>query len=146
VVVIVALLGVAVFNREWVMKKNSVFKWVFREVEPASFSHEGFLRLKERIDEFGAELVSESTRVSKRHQADSVSPAYVDRAAEHLALGKPCTWRRLLGGLGGLVLGVGFASAGSMIQQNSYSTRGVLLSLVCIILGLPAFMYHVMKE
>jgi len=128
------------------MKNNSVFKWISREVEPESFSHAGFQRLNQRIDEFGVELVKESIRVSKQHQSDSVSPAYVDRAAEHLALGKPAIWRRLVGSIGCLVFGVGLATAGSMILQNSYTGRGVVLTLGCIILGLPAFVYQMIKE
>jgi hypothetical protein len=128
------------------MKENSVFKRVLSEVEPELFSHAGFQRLQQRTDEFASELASESIRVSKRHQSDSVSPAYVDRAAEHLAVAKPTMWRRFAGGIGCLVFGVGLATAGSMIHQNSYSTRGVLLTLVCIILGLPAFVYQMMKE
>ena len=75
-----------------------------------------------------------------------MSPAYVDRAAEHLASGKPAMWRRLVGGIGGLVAGVGVATAGTMIQQNAYTTRGMIQSLVCIVIGLPAFVLHVMKE
>jgi hypothetical protein len=118
----------------------------FRQIRPGTFSPEGFQRLKDRIAEFIGELVVESIRVSKRYQSDSVSPAYVDRAAEHLASGKPAMWRRLVGGIGGLVAGVGLATAGSMIQQNAYTTRGMILSLVCIVIGLPAFVLHVMKE
>lgn len=117
-----------------------------RGMEPGLFSPEGFQRLKQRIEEFIAELVLESIRVSRRQQSDSVSPAYVDRAAEHLASGKSAMWRRLIGGMGGLLSGVGLSTSGAMVQQNLYSTRGVLLSLVCIVLGLPAFMYHIMKE
>lgn len=127
------------------MEKNSVFK-VFREVEPELFSQAGFKRLEQRSDEFAAELASESIRVSKRHQSDSVSPAYVDQAAQHLILGKPAIWRRLVGSIGCLVFGVGLATAGSMIHQNSYTSRGVVLTLTCIILGLPAFVYQMMKE
>lgn len=117
-----------------------------RQIRPGAFSPEGFQRLKDRIAEFIGELVVESIRVSKRYQSDSVSPAYVDRAAEHLASGKRAMWRRLVGGIGGLVAGVGLATSGSMIQQNAYSTRGMILSLVCIVIGLPAFVLHVMKE
>ena len=55
-------------------------------------------------------------------------------------------WRRLVGGIGDLISGVGLATAGTMIQQILYTTRGVLLSLECIVLGLPTFMSHIMKE
>lgn len=118
----------------------------FRHIQPGLFSEETFARIRKRADEFTRELVLESLRISKRHQSDSVSPAYVDHAAEHLASGKTATWRRLVGGIGGLVCGVSLATAGTMIQQNLYTTRGVVLSLICIVVGLPAFIVHIVKE
>jgi hypothetical protein len=33
-----------------------------------------------------------------------------------------------------------------MVQLGFYTTRGVLISIVCIVLGMPAFMFHIMKE
>ena len=117
-----------------------------RNIQPGPFSEEAFTRIRERVHEFTRELVRESIRISKQHQSDSVSPAYVDHAAEHLASGKPAMWRRLVGGIGGLVCGVSLATAATMIQQNLYTTRGVVLSFVCILLGFPAFIVHIVKE
>src|SRR6266404_332472 len=117
-----------------------------RQIHPGLFSPEGFNRLTERINEFIGELTVESVKVAKRHQSDSVSPAYVDQASEHLASGKPARWQRLLGGIGGIVLGVGLTAVGAMIQSGQYSTRGVLLSVVCLVVGMPAFMFHIMKD
>lgn len=117
-----------------------------RQIHPGLFSAEGFERLTERINEFIGELTVESVKVAKRHQSDSVSPAYVDQASEHLASGKPAKWQRVVGGIGGIVFGVGLATAGSMIQTGQYSTQGFVLSIVCIVVGMPAFMFHIMKE
>ncbi|HXT63282.1 MAG TPA: hypothetical protein VN696_09620 [Pyrinomonadaceae bacterium] len=117
-----------------------------RQIHPGLFSPEGFQRLTERINEFIGELTVESVKVAKRHQSDSVSPAYVDQASEHLTSGKLARWQRLIGSVGGIVFGVGLAAAGSMIQSGQYSTRGFVLSLVCIVAGMPAFMFHIMKE
>ena len=117
-----------------------------RQIHPGLFSPEGFQRLRERIDEFIGELTVESVKVAKRHQSDSVSPAYVDQASEHLTSGRPARWHRVVGGIGGILLGVGLTASGSMIQSGQYSTRGVVLSLVCIVAGMPAFLFHIMKE
>ena len=51
-----------------------------RQIHPGLFSPEGFQRLTERINEFIGELTVESVKVAKRHQSDSVSPAYVVQA------------------------------------------------------------------
>lgn len=117
-----------------------------RQVQPGFFSPEGFQRLTERINEFIEELTLESIRIAKRHQSDSVSPAYVDKAREHLASGKPARWQRIVGDIGGIVFGVGLAVGGSMVQAGQYSTRGFLLSLICVIVGMPAFIFQLMKE
>ena len=116
------------------------------QIHPGLFSPEGFQRLTERINKFIGELTIESVKVAKRHQSDSVSPAYVDQASEHLASGKPARLQRVIGGIGGIILGVGLAAAGSMIQSGQYSTRGFILSIVCIVIGMPSFMFHIMKE
>lgn len=117
-----------------------------RQIHPGLFSPEGFQRLTERINEFIGELTVESAKIAKRHQSDSVSPAYVDQASEHLASGKPARWQRVLSGIGGIILGVGLTAVGAMIQSAQYSTRGVVFSVVCIVAGMPAFMFHIMKE
>src|SRR5437899_2547839 len=113
-----------------------------RQIHPGVFSPEGFHRLTERINQFIGELTVESVKVAKRHQSDSVSPAYVDQASEHLTSGKSARWQRVLGGIGGIVLGVGLTEAGAMIRSAQYSTRGFVL----IIVGMPAFMFHIMKD
>jgi hypothetical protein len=117
-----------------------------RQINPGLFSPEGFQRLTERINEFIGELTVESVKVAKRHLSDSVSPAYVDQAREHLTWGRPARWRRVLGGFGGILLGVGLTAAGTMVQSGQYSTRGFVLSIVRIFFGMPAFMFHIMKE
>src|SRR2546421_5313768 len=61
-----------------------------QHIHPGLFSAEGFQRLKDRINEYIGELTVESVKVAKRHQSDSVSPAYVDQASEHLTVRKTC--------------------------------------------------------
>lgn len=110
------------------------------------FSPDGFTRLNERIADYIGELTMESVRVARRHQSDSVSPAYVDRAAEHLATGKAARWRKITEGFGTIILGIGLATAGSMVQTGVYSTNGVILSVGCIVVGMPAFLFHLIRD
>jgi hypothetical protein len=117
-----------------------------RQIHPGLFSPEGFQRLTQRINEFVGDLTVESVKVAKRHRADSVSPAYVDQANEHLVSGKPSRWRRIVGGIGGIVLGSGLGVSATMVQSGQYTTRGFVLSMVCIIFGMPAFVVHILKE
>ncbi len=110
------------------------------------FSPDGFARLNERIADYIGELTMESVRVARRHQSDSVSPSYVDRAAEHLATGKSARWRKITEGLGSIILGIGLATAGSMVQTGVFSTNGVIISVGCIVVGMPAFLFHFIRE
>lgn len=61
-----------------------------RQIHPGLFSPEGFQRLTECINEFIGELTVESVKVAKRHQSDSVSPAYVDQAKRTSDVGTTC--------------------------------------------------------
>src|SRR5260370_2498501 len=97
------------------------------QIEPGLFSTEGFKRLTERISEYIGELTVESVKVAKRHQSDSVSPAYVDQASEHLTSGKPARWQRVLGGIGRIILGVRLTASGWLIQITQSSLPGVWL-------------------
>jgi len=117
-----------------------------RHIHPGLFSSEGFHRLTERINEYIGELTVESVKVAKRHQSNSVSPAYVDQASEHLVSGRPAKWQKVVGGIGGMFLGVGFTGVVTMIQSAQYSTRGVVLSVACIVIGMPAFIIHIMRD
>lgn len=133
--------------------KPSDFEHILQEAESELnqsrsrlFSPEGFVRLSERIAQFIGKLTIESARIARRHQADSVSPAYVDRAAEHIASGRAGRFRKMVEGLGSIILGIGLATAGTMDQTGDYTTRGVVLSVVCIIVGMPAFLFHLIRE
>jgi hypothetical protein len=130
-------------------KLNHIIKTAQSELTDASpdgFSPEGYERLRKRINEYVRQLTIESMKISKRHQSDSISPAYVDRAAEYLVSTRFNRWQKLVEGLGSIILGVGLAAAGSMIQSASFSTRGLILCVVCTLVGMPAFMFHLMKD
>src|SRR2546426_12826974 len=78
-----------------------------RQIHPGLFSPEGFQRLTERINEYIGEYRVESVKGANRQQSDSVSPAYVDQASEHLVSAKPARWQQLRARLRELFFGVG---------------------------------------
>lgn len=59
------------------------------------FSPNALTRLNKRVRIYTNELTRESVRIAKRHQSDSVSAAYVDRAAEHLGIHQKGRWQKL---------------------------------------------------
>jgi len=68
-------------------------------------SPEALAELKTRLDQCQDELVSESRRIARRHQADVVSPAYVRQARDHLGTGTRRRTAALAGSLGWAMLG-----------------------------------------
>jgi hypothetical protein len=110
------------------------------------FSVEGFKRLNQIIHEYVAELVSESVRVAERCRSDSVSPAYVDEASQHLVSGTKAKWTKLVGTIGGTIFGMGLTNVVTMVTTNLYSAKRIVFSVVAIVIGLVAVTYHVLRE
>ncbi|HEX8694252.1 MAG TPA: hypothetical protein VF746_17660 [Longimicrobium sp.] len=104
-------------------------------VNPALFSQRGFAELKLRIDGYVVDLVTESRRIAERHQADSISPAYVQRASEHLVSRTRRRRFTLIGTLGGIALGSSFSSFLDVASAAAPSTPQVLIAAVLGVLG-----------
>jgi hypothetical protein len=118
----------------------------FQQVDHTPFSPEAFQRLTERIDGYIGELVTESGRVARRHNSDSISPSYVDEASQHLISRRTAKWHRLIGAIGGTIFGMGLTSIITMTVANNYSIRSVIVSVVALVVGLIALTYHVWRD
>jgi hypothetical protein len=105
------------------------------QITRAPFSPEGFERLKYRINQYIAQLITEAIRVSKSRQSDCVSPTYVDHASQYLFTGKGPRLYKFIGIIGGALFGIGAAGVVTMIQANQYTTRGIVLNFSCAVLG-----------
>ncbi len=75
-----------------------------KRVDVSPFSPPAFGTLKAKISEYVVELLNESIKVSKRHRADTVSAAHVERAAEYLVSSTSRRSYRHLGTVGGILL------------------------------------------
>ena len=76
--------------------------------ESFPFSSAGLTELKLQLDRYQAELVSESRRIARRHQADVVSPAYVRHARDHLGASPRRRAVALAGSVGWAMVGAAF--------------------------------------
>ena len=72
------------------------------------FSNAGFKELKLQLDRYQADLVSESRRIARRHQADVISPAYVRHARDHLGTSPRRRIATLAGSIGWAMAGAAF--------------------------------------
>lgn len=116
------------------------------QIGPAPFSPSGFNTLKEKISEYIVNLISESIKVSRRHQADTVSSNHVQRATEYLVSVTSRRFFRHLGTVGGILLGASLSNILSMAGTNQYTTLGVILSASLGITGAFLIALHIGKD
>lgn len=115
-------------------------------VDASPFSPHAFGTLRSKISEFVMELVNESIKVSKRHRADTVSAAHVERAAEYLVSSTSRRFYRHLGTVGGILLGAALSNILAMTLTGLYTGGGTILSVVLGVVGAFAIALHIAKE
>jgi len=114
--------------------------------DPSPYSERAFSLLKEKIEEYASELVSESIKVSRRQRTDTVSAAHVQRASDFLIAGTGRRIFRHLGTLGGTLVGVSLSLLASMILSAEYRIGGVTASVTFGIIGGFLVALHIAKD
>lgn len=99
------------------------------------FSQAALTEFKARVDAYAADLAREAARVAERHQADVVSPAYVQQASGYLVARTRDRKLAAMGSLGALMLGVGLPPLLEAPWANGISAPRVLLSAALLIAG-----------
>ena len=98
------------------------------------FSDAAFQMLERRIEQYIDDLIVESVRVMNRHQADTVSPSYVEQASETLVAGRRRKVYTLIGTIGGILFGAAVSAALEMLRQQSVSsTQAVTAGLLGVV-------------
>jgi hypothetical protein len=103
--------------------------------DPAPFSTPAFKRVKQKISEYTVELITESVRVARRHDSDSVSPSYVDRASEYLVSHSRNKTFRHMGTMGGILLGAVGSNVLSMITTHQFTLGGIVITVILTLVG-----------
>jgi hypothetical protein len=117
-----------------------------RGIDPAPFSTAAFEALTARISQYMKELVNESIKVSKRHRADTVSAAHVERASEYLVSSAGRRFFRHVGTLGGILLGASLSNLMAMSVQAQYTGMGTMLSAGLGIVGAFMIALHIARD
>ena len=97
-----------------------------RASNPSPFSRLAFEALQDRIEQHIDELILESVRIMNRHQADTVSPAYVAQASENLVAGRRRKIFTFIGTLGGILLGAAVSGFIDMAKASSVTAQQAL--------------------
>jgi histone H3/H4 len=116
------------------------------QIDQTTFSPSAFATLKDKIGEYIENLINESVKISRRHQADTVSSAHVQRAAEYLVAITSRRFFRHLGTVGGIILGASLSNILSMVGNNSLTSLGVLVSVALVIVGASMITLHIGKD
>lgn len=117
-----------------------------KRVDVSPFSPPAFGTLKAKISEYVVELLNESIKVSKRHRADTVSAAHVERAAEYLVSSTSRRFYRHLGTVGGILLGAALSNILAMTLAGQYTGGGTILSVAFGIIGAFMIALHIAKD
>lgn len=115
-------------------------------LDSAPFSPTAFSLLREKIAEYISSLLTESNKVARRHQADTISANHVQRATEYLVAITSRRVFRHLGTLGGIFLGAALSNIVMMTGSDQFTTAGVLLSAALGMVGAFMVALHIVKE
>jgi histone H3/H4 len=112
----------------------------------APFSEPAFATLKERVSQYIVELINEALKVAKRHQADTVSAAHVNRASDYLVSSSSRKIFRHLGTVGGILLGAAIGNVLAMTTSNQFTATSVLVTSGLGIIGAFLIALHIAKD
>jgi hypothetical protein len=136
-----------------ILKTNKEIKAVLQQAErelttddTLPFSPPAYSLLKWKIAEYISDLVVESVKVSKRHQADTVSAAHVEQASAYLVSSTSRRIFRHLGTIGGILLGSAISNILAMTIANQYTATNTLISVILGIVGAFLIALYMAKE
>ena len=110
------------------------------------FSEQAFEQLKEQIGAYAVELINESVKKAKRHQAEGVSSSDVQQASQYLVASTSHRIYRHAGTFGGLLLGTALSNTLSMITTNQYGLTGIIITFMLTLIGTFLIAVHIVKD
>jgi len=117
-----------------------------QSVDPTPFSPQAFLRLKEKVSEYAVQLITESVKRARRHQAETASTSDVEQASQYLVASSSHKFYRHMGTFGGLFLGSALSNVLSMITTNQFALNGIIVTFILTLVGSFMIAAHIVKE
>ena len=117
-----------------------------QKAESTPFSHQAFRRLEEQIGSYAVELIIESVKRAKRHQAEGVSSADVQHANQYLVSNPSHKVFRHAGALGGILSGAALSQIFATITSTQYSLSGIVLTFILTFIGTTLMTAHFLKD
>ena len=121
-------------------------KLELQKTHSTPFSEQALQRLKDQIGSFAVELINESVKKAKRHQAEGVSSADVQQASQYLVSNPSHKMFRHAGALGGLLSGAALSQVFATITSTQYSLSGIVLTFILTFIGTTLMTAHFLKD
>lgn len=115
-------------------------------IGPTPFSEKAFTRLKEKISEYTAQLITESVKLSKRRHEESISTYVVELASQYLVSSSSHKVYRHIGTFGGLLFGAGMSNFLAMVTTTQFNTTGIILSFILTAIGAFLVALHMARD
>lgn len=99
-------------------------------------SDKAFERLKEKINLYVSDLITESIKNAKREKLDSVSASHIEKASDYLVSSTRSKVNKLIVSVGGLLLGATVSNVVNMVLKGGdMSVTGVVLTVILGVVG-----------
>lgn len=117
-----------------------------QSTDTTPFSPAAFERLKEKISEYTAQIITESVKTARRRQSDSVSTSDVEHASLYLVSTTSRKVYKHIGTVGGLLLGAAVSNVISMVTTNQFNLNGIVLTVIFTLIGAALVAAHMVKD
>ena len=117
-----------------------------KKVESTPFTQHAIEEFKEQVGDYAVELINESVKRAKRHQAEAVSSSDVRHASQYLVSNTRHKIYGHVGALGGLLLGAAISNLLSIITTSQYGLNGIILTFIPTLIGGSLMTVHMVKD
>lgn len=117
-----------------------------KEAQSTPFSEQAFEEFEVQIENYAIELIKESVKRAKRHQAEGVSSSDARHASQYLVSNASHRIYRHAGTLAGMLLGTALSNTAAIITTSQYGQSGVILTFVLALVGTIFITIHMIKD
>jgi histone H3/H4 len=117
-----------------------------KKTDSTPFSEHALEKFQEQVRAYTVELIQESVKRAKRHQAEVVSSSDVRHASQYLVSSPSHKIYRHAGTLGGLFFGAALSNVMSMITTRQYGLDGIIITFAFTLIGASLITVHMVKD
>ena len=117
-----------------------------KKAESTPFSEHALEEFRTQASAYTVELINESVKRAKRHQAEGVSSSDVRHASQYLVSSTSHRIYRHAGMLGGVFFGTALSQVMSMITTRQYGLDSIILTFALTLIGSSLITVHMAKD